>query len=253
MVALADSFRSPAPVTPETHTPVTLLYVSGLRYYRPSLGRWVSRDPLGERAGVDLYGFVRNEPTVRWDLLGMQFSRREYCACCDEDLKALLAKPPFSDLVKRLMGEHVGGDEKAPFCLSAEPKCGKCRKSDWCGVFSRRPGKPITITICCGTYNQFANCDVEETLKHELQHAADWCEEPWGDCQGKVCAEYRANFCSGDCTTEEGCAHKAAIDAEGGACKKTTYEERRAMALKCGYVTPGFCHTPSPPIPGSHN
>ena len=34
----------------------------GLRYYSPSNGRWLSRDPMEEAGGANLYGFVRNNP-----------------------------------------------------------------------------------------------------------------------------------------------------------------------------------------------
>jgi RHS repeat-associated protein len=53
--------------------PETGLYYYGLRYYNPSLGRWLSRDPIGERGGIPLYGFVGNSPTTRYDLLGLIF------------------------------------------------------------------------------------------------------------------------------------------------------------------------------------
>jgi RHS repeat-associated protein len=33
----------------------------GYRYYDPLTGRWPSRDPIGEKGGVNLYGFVRND------------------------------------------------------------------------------------------------------------------------------------------------------------------------------------------------
>ena len=44
----------------------------GLRYYDASLGRWLNRDPIGERGGLNLYGFVGNDGVNRWDLLGLQ-------------------------------------------------------------------------------------------------------------------------------------------------------------------------------------
>jgi RHS repeat-associated protein len=43
----------------------------GFRYYNPSTGRWPSRDPIGERGGLNLYGMVGNNPVNLWDLLGM--------------------------------------------------------------------------------------------------------------------------------------------------------------------------------------
>ncbi len=83
MVALADTFRDPAAVTPETHTPVILVYVSGLRYYSPGLGRWINRDSIGEMSRPELflavgslrahglYAFVQNDPLNTVDLLGL--------------------------------------------------------------------------------------------------------------------------------------------------------------------------------------
>jgi RHS repeat-associated protein len=47
-----------------------LLYY-GFRYYSPSLGRWLSRDPIEEQGGVNLYGFSVNDAVGRFDLLGL--------------------------------------------------------------------------------------------------------------------------------------------------------------------------------------
>ncbi len=40
------------------------------RAYSSSLGRWLSRDPLGEGGGVGLHGFVANGPVARVDMDG---------------------------------------------------------------------------------------------------------------------------------------------------------------------------------------
>ena len=37
----------------------------GYRFYNPALRRWLTRDPIGERGGINLYGFVGNNP-VNW-------------------------------------------------------------------------------------------------------------------------------------------------------------------------------------------
>jgi len=50
---------------------VILVYVSGLRYYSPSLGRWVSLDPMGEKDGDNLLCFLLNNPLTRVDPFGL--------------------------------------------------------------------------------------------------------------------------------------------------------------------------------------
>jgi RHS repeat-associated protein len=48
----------------------TGLYYYGYRWFDPVTGRWPSRDPIGERGGLNLYGFVGNDG-VNWvDILG---------------------------------------------------------------------------------------------------------------------------------------------------------------------------------------
>lgn len=47
-----------------------LLYYTR-RYYSPALGRWLSREPLGERESANLYRTVSNSPTNRHDVLGL--------------------------------------------------------------------------------------------------------------------------------------------------------------------------------------
>jgi uncharacterized protein RhaS with RHS repeats len=41
------------------------------RYYDPVTGHWPSRDPIGEKGGLNLYGFVGNDGVNRWDLFGL--------------------------------------------------------------------------------------------------------------------------------------------------------------------------------------
>jgi RHS repeat-associated protein len=43
----------------------------GFRYYSPELGRWINRDPIGERGGINIYSFVENETVSDWDYLGL--------------------------------------------------------------------------------------------------------------------------------------------------------------------------------------
>jgi RHS repeat-associated protein len=47
------------------------LYDYGYRFYSPSLGRWINRDPIAEQGGLNLYGFVANDPVNRQDADGL--------------------------------------------------------------------------------------------------------------------------------------------------------------------------------------
>ena len=49
---------------------VSGLYYYGARYYAPWLQRWVSADPAGDVDGLNLYGFVGNNPIVHVDQTG---------------------------------------------------------------------------------------------------------------------------------------------------------------------------------------
>ncbi|MEZ5276819.1 MAG: RHS repeat-associated core domain-containing protein [Opitutaceae bacterium] len=48
----------------------TGLVYFGRRYYSPATGRWLSRDPLGEDAGPNLYAYAENDPVNQIDPIG---------------------------------------------------------------------------------------------------------------------------------------------------------------------------------------
>jgi hypothetical protein len=94
-------------VTPETVRPERQVQVPGLRYYSPTIGRWVSRDPVYESVEADVvisdeaaspYVFVGNGTTDRADLLGLTWDVyrenqfRAPAACCDDTVAALAHK-----------------------------------------------------------------------------------------------------------------------------------------------------------------
>ncbi len=55
----------------EKYTSEFSKYYYGYRYYNPREGRWLSRDPLGEAGGFNLYAFCGNDPVNRLDAVGL--------------------------------------------------------------------------------------------------------------------------------------------------------------------------------------
>ena len=65
---LADFFRHR--FSTKYYDAETRLYYYGYRFYHPSLMRWLNRDPIDERGGLNLYGYCWNK-TYLWDRLGL--------------------------------------------------------------------------------------------------------------------------------------------------------------------------------------
>ena len=47
------------------------LYYYGYRYYAPGLHRWLTRDPIAEKGGLNLYGFCENQVPHQVDSIGL--------------------------------------------------------------------------------------------------------------------------------------------------------------------------------------
>ena len=62
---------TPIPESPNPDTAFPLLHV-GARYYDPSSGRFLQRDPIGVMGGGNVYAYVGNAPTRRIDPKGRQ-------------------------------------------------------------------------------------------------------------------------------------------------------------------------------------
>jgi len=63
--------------SPKTHTPGARVSNLGQRFYGPGLGRWLSRDPIGERDGASMFVYCRNGPSEYIDALGLKTKK-----CC---------------------------------------------------------------------------------------------------------------------------------------------------------------------------
>jgi RHS repeat-associated protein len=61
---------NPIPESPNPDTAFPFLHV-GARYYDPSSGRFLQRDPIGILGGSNVYGYVKNRATLRSDPTGL--------------------------------------------------------------------------------------------------------------------------------------------------------------------------------------
>lgn len=68
-IAIVNPFRFSSEYTDEE---INLIYYN-YRYYNPRLGRWLSRDPLGEAGGENLFLFVCNSPVKKVDIFGQDW------------------------------------------------------------------------------------------------------------------------------------------------------------------------------------
>jgi RHS repeat-associated protein len=110
-MATANPFR----FSTKYHDEETDLLYYGYRYYDPNAGRWLNRDPVWELGGLNLYGYVRNNPIKGSDRLGL-----------------------------------AGGAEGAPGC-EADPREGFIEQEitqPWSSSTMWRNGKPVgTVTM----------------------------------------------------------------------------------------------------------
>ena len=96
------------------------------RFYDPNLQRWVNRDPIGERGGNNLYGFVKNDPQDAIDPRGLVAGCTwDYLKCAAAAAAATLicADPPTAAACALATASAVGT------CGTAYNNCPGMRKA----------------------------------------------------------------------------------------------------------------------------
>jgi RHS repeat-associated protein len=113
----------------------TDLVYYGRRYLNTSTGRWLSRDPIEEKGGLNLYGLCNNDSQNRFDILGMY----DNC-CCDpqrvsDGEASLTSHYKQADVYLQGQGVPRGGDDdyscyeinsKILSFITRAPKCWTC-------------------------------------------------------------------------------------------------------------------------------
>ena len=119
---------------------VLFLAVPARAYYSPEQGRWISRDPIDEKGGPNLYEFVANRPLDSHDPTGLTSVGFEHATGLFEDIGKCLGEwfcnkrvgwETHRDCVAKL-GADVGDKQKGGnaflHCVVA------CRATKRCGA-----------------------------------------------------------------------------------------------------------------------
>jgi RHS repeat-associated protein len=91
--AATGSVNQPVRFSTKSYDDQTGLSYYGYRFYAPALGRWLTRDPIGEKGGINLYAFVRNNPINFIDPSGLKCKKD----CEDEYEKCKKENGDFED------------------------------------------------------------------------------------------------------------------------------------------------------------
>jgi len=173
--------------TKYTDSETGLLYY-GYRYYMPGMGRWASRDPMGERGGKNLYVTCRNDLIRNWDAIGLT-SSEDVC----------------NDVAGRVNSGQPSGDSRLDTVADYLRKSG-CRFSITCGCCksidntgkARYPSwyprlwSSCSIKICFNNLNEW---EVADSIIHELVHCMQGCRGGVeSGCSGCLCAELQAYY-----------------------------------------------------------
>lgn len=150
--------------------PESALYQIRFRYLHPVLGGWCSRDPIGYRAGNNLY--VAKMMLNNLDPSGLDVSVQD----CQSRVDGFLASN-INNFKKHC------ADGKPNDIVATCIQCRSRRNPDPAGGTANcsKDRRKIEITICADTVNDMSG--VDRVMNHEYQHAKDICGCK-GGCDG---------------------------------------------------------------------
>ena len=219
-----------------------------MRKYRPEIGRWMSRDPIGE-GNVFLYVALANNFICVFDLLGLISPNKVKTDCEDaiafkraENNYVIKNPSPIDSMTEKKCNEMV--DKIKSFnpvkplleqfsednnCPEPKISCSCCnwyentegvRKASTLGSYSASSG----ITLCwnnieAGLENgKDMTIELNKVLAHELTHALQSCRGYPIDCIGDLKREMEARICSNECRNFDECIIMALASSCGRKC-----------------------------------
>jgi RHS repeat-associated protein len=95
----------------------------GYRYYSPFLGRWMSKDPIAEGGGLNLYRYSMNDSVNQVDFLGL--ATQPSFDCCDQECRNKGAAQLKTEAAAYNTNTGVG-----PFATCEKGKKGSCSQKN---------------------------------------------------------------------------------------------------------------------------
>ena len=127
----------------------------GHRHYNPETGRWLSRDPIEERGGINLYGFVNNGGVNFIDKLGQARIKTEVYVRSMGSLSPFKNEGPYHQLLE-FWGESADANPTgsvfgSPFTISSPALYGGNSTQQWTSTRIQR----LTVETCCIDVDKF--------------------------------------------------------------------------------------------------
>jgi RHS repeat-associated protein len=170
------------------------LYYYGYRYYEPTAGKWLSRDPIAEQGGLNLYAF--KDPVNTVDPVGKEVTRTQQRNFLHDSLRIIEnSEVGQTNIGKRIVGrlKDLEKQGKIEFKNLGEPKpLDSTTLGYWCprreilvlNEYLTRPGDVSFIRaegskiVETGQEDASWRWRIPMTLLHEgchaLQHAETW-------------------------------------------------------------------------------
>ena len=174
----------------------------GYRYYSPSLGRWLSRDPLGERGFIfslykrqvqsqkdtgNLYLFVGNSSINKFDYLGLD---QWDCVCPSGSNKGKRQKP-IDQYLPEMNGCNVVGDFGYDFtdaCNGHDVCYGTCNSSQSaCDQKLLDEMSTHCSSVCGSSISCNFACELEAQIIYDVLRLAGGYQ--FGNSQNEACED----------------------------------------------------------------
>jgi RHS repeat-associated protein len=208
-----DSINNPFRFSTKAFDYLTQLYYYGYRYYSPRLGRWVTRDPIGEDGGENLYAFLGNNTFNNIDPIGLLKGTGGDCPNTDLYNNISLLTKACKDGAEKI------SDKDLRDCVITECENGIvicngecCKRGGYYFGFNRKPnfGTDHVIYICTVPIDNFlqpgTGMNVGDVMAHEFAHECGWNHQQrrkgvpdmprdgWGELDWKKLCEKYPNY-----------------------------------------------------------